>query len=294
MPDLYRTNVVDLCTERATKTMSEWINVKEYMINLGYGRLQPTRLISKARIDARNQMRELPLRLETPDQVLVGFFYKTIFKGIFNFLLFSRSQDQQPLFNCLTVWILVFVTFIPCPLLVQDCLNYIVWSQIWCRKWMTNFGQMFKIVWTAQTSGKVNYVHSAMTNVNVNMTIEFIECWSRKFRENWECFKFSVLTTAGGKYAKRRWDLLPIWCSCQFSTEIFVEYFGSMNSWSFVNNILRAVMSGTCGLWQFWYIRLCYTLEFWGFARDRHQLFQIPNSSPLILAGLTISYFKTL
>ena len=35
MPDLYRTNIVDLCTEVATKTMSEWINVKEYMINLG-------------------------------------------------------------------------------------------------------------------------------------------------------------------------------------------------------------------------------------------------------------------
>ena len=35
MPDLYRTNIVDLCTEVNTKTMSEWINVKEYMINLG-------------------------------------------------------------------------------------------------------------------------------------------------------------------------------------------------------------------------------------------------------------------
>ena len=35
MPDLYRTNIVDLCTEVATKTMSEWVNVKEYMINLG-------------------------------------------------------------------------------------------------------------------------------------------------------------------------------------------------------------------------------------------------------------------
>lgn len=71
MPDLYRTNIVDLCTEVATKTMSEWVNVKEYMINLGYGQLQPTRLTSKARIDARNEMRELPSRLETPDQFLV-------------------------------------------------------------------------------------------------------------------------------------------------------------------------------------------------------------------------------
>ena len=121
---------------------------------------------------------------------------------------FSRSQDQQLLFNCLTVWILVCFTFIPCPLLVQDCLNYIVWSQIWCRKWTKNFGQMFKIVWTAQISGKVNYVHSAMTKVNVNMTIGFIECWLKKFRENLECFKSSALTTAGGKYAKRGWDLL--------------------------------------------------------------------------------------
>ena len=73
---------------------------------------------------------------------------------------------------------------------------------------MKNFGQMFKIVWTAQISGKVNYVHSAMTKVNVNMTIGFIECWLKKFRENLECFKSSALTTAGGKYAKRRWDLL--------------------------------------------------------------------------------------
>ena len=129
-------------------------------------------------------------------------------KILFLFFFLCRSQDQQPLFNCLTVWILVCFTFIPCPLLVQDCLNYIVWSQIWCRKWMKNFGQMFKIVWTAQISGKVNYVHSAMTKVNVNMTIGFIECWLKKFRENLECFKSSALTTAGGKYAKRRWDLL--------------------------------------------------------------------------------------
>jgi hypothetical protein len=74
MPDLYRTNIVDLCTEVTTKTISEWINVKEYMINLGYGQLQPTRLTSKARIDARNEMRELPSCLETPDQFLVSFY----------------------------------------------------------------------------------------------------------------------------------------------------------------------------------------------------------------------------
>ena len=40
------------------------------------------------------------------------------------------------------------------------------------------------------------------------------------------------------------------------------------------------VVSGTCGVWQFYYIRLFYTLEFWGFTSDRHLLFQIPNSSP--------------
>ena len=84
----------------------------------------------------------------------------------------------------------------------------VLYNDFGSRKWMKNFGQMFKIVWTAQIFGKANYVHSAMTKVNVNMTIGFIECWLKKFRENLECFKSSALTTAGGKYAKRRWDLL--------------------------------------------------------------------------------------
>ena len=44
------------------------------VLDIGYGQLQPTRLTSKARIDARNEMRELPSRLETPDQFLVSFY----------------------------------------------------------------------------------------------------------------------------------------------------------------------------------------------------------------------------
>ena len=39
-------------------------------------------------------------------------------------------------------------------------------------------------------------------------------------------------------------------------------------------------MSGTCWFWQFYYIMLYSTLEFWGFTSDWHPLFQIPNSSP--------------
>ena len=40
------------------------------------------------------------------------------------------------------------------------------------------------------------------------------------------------------------------------------------------------VMSGTRSFWQFYYIMLCCTIEFWGFTSDWHPLFQIPNSSP--------------
>ena len=47
-------------------------------------------------------------------------------------------------------------------------------------------------------------------------------------------------------------------------------------------------MSGTRGFCQFYYMRLCYTLEFWGFTSDWHPLFQIPNSSP----GIFLSFFK--
>ena len=40
-------------------------------------------------------------------------------------------------------------------------------------------------------------------------------------------------------------------------------------------------MSCTRWFWQFYYIILCCTLEFWGFTSDWHPLFQIPNSSPV-------------
>ena len=38
-------------------------------------------------------------------------------------------------------------------------------------------------------------------------------------------------------------------------------------------------MSGNRWFWQFYYIMLCCTLEFWRFTSDWHPLFQIPNSS---------------
>ena len=68
------------------------------VLDLGYGQLQPTRLTSKARIDARNEMRELPSRLETPDQFLVSF-YKIIIKGIFNLLPFVAFFHEASLFS---------------------------------------------------------------------------------------------------------------------------------------------------------------------------------------------------
>jgi hypothetical protein len=37
---------------------------------------------------------------------------------------------------------------------------------------------------------------------------------------------------------------------------------------------------GTHRFWQFYYIRLCFTLEFWGFTSDWYPLFKISNSSP--------------
>ena len=41
------------------------------------------------------------------------------------------------------------------------------------------------------------------------------------------------------------------------------------------------VMSGTRWFWQFYYIMLCCTLEFWGLTDDWHPMLQIPNSSPV-------------
>ena len=42
----------------------------------------------------------------------------------------------------------------------------------------------------------------------------------------------------------------------------------------------QQLMSGTRWFWQFYYIMLCFTFEFWGFTSDWYPLFQIPNSSP--------------
>ena len=55
------------------------------------------------------------------------------------------------------------------------------------------------------------------------------------------------------------------------------------------------VMSGTRWFWQFYYILLFCTLEFWGFTGDWHPLFQIPNSSPaqpLLLAPSKLFTFR--
>ena len=51
------------------------------------------------------------------------------------------------------------------------------------------------------------------------------------------------------------------------------------------------VMSGTRWFWQFYYIMLCCTLEFWGFTSDWHPLFQIPNSSPELYWYPIFSWF---
>ena len=51
---------------------------------------------------------------------------------------------------------------------------------------------------------------------------------------------------------------------------------GAKGTWHRYN--FWAVMSG--GFWQFYYITLFFTLEFWVFISDWHPLFQIPNSSP--------------
>ena len=51
---------------------------------------------------------------------------------------------------------------------------------------------------------------------------------------------------------------------------------GAWHPWNF-----WTVMSGTRWFWQFYYIMLCFTLEFWGFTSEWHPLVQIPNSSPV-------------
>ena len=59
---------------------------------------------------------------------------------------------------------------------------------------------------------------------------------------------------------------------------------GAMGAWYPLN--FWTVMSGTRWFWQFYYIMLCFTLEFWGITSDWHPLFQISNSSPVNITWL--------
>ena len=63
----------------------------------------------------------------------------------------------------------------------------------------------------------------------------------------------------------------------------YISVFGSIRGKKMTQNsgwVITGHMSGTRWFWQFYYIMLCCTLEFWGFTSDWHPQFQIPNSSP--------------
>ena len=74
MPNLYRTNIVDLCTEVATKTMSEWINVKDHLFNLNYGQIMTSRIAAKLNASVRQELRHLASQLVSPGRFLVSTY----------------------------------------------------------------------------------------------------------------------------------------------------------------------------------------------------------------------------
>ena len=56
---------------------------------------------------------------------------------------------------------------------------------------------------------------------------------------------------------------------------------GAKGAWYPLN--FWTVMSGTRWFWQFYYILLSCTHDFWEFTSDWRLLFQIPNSSPVMI-----------
>lgn len=73
IPDLYRTNVVTILTEKyrdERRIDSDWIDVKEYMINLNYGQLMFPRMSGRLR-KIRQEAEKLPKLLVAPGRFLV-------------------------------------------------------------------------------------------------------------------------------------------------------------------------------------------------------------------------------
>ena len=55
-----------------TKSSSEWINVKDHLLNLHYGQIMTPRLAAKFNAPIRQELKDLPSQLVSPRNFLVS------------------------------------------------------------------------------------------------------------------------------------------------------------------------------------------------------------------------------